>query len=324
MSEILATPLAKPNSASTQLVPPNASSPFGPGGSNAARGIGYMVAATLLFCLGDTLMKLAASTLPTTEVMFVRSLVATLVVTAALIVTGTIRRSREALVKAMALRATADASASLLFQSALARMQFADIMGVNQLQTLSLTAASAFFLGESVGWRRWSAVGVGLVGALLIIKPGTSAFDWWALAAVGAVLLASTREIATRKIPPTVPIPVIMMISSAVVTLASLAGALFTPWAMPGAKDLAMMIGAGFFSLTGQYCTISAIRSAELSVIAPFRYAAMIWALALGYVIWQHIPDTWSLIGIAAITSAGLYTFHRERVRKVKPTTLPT
>jgi drug/metabolite transporter (DMT)-like permease len=283
-----------------------------------------MVAATMMFCLGDTLMKLAADTLPTTEVMFVRSLVATLVVTAALCVTGSIRRYREALGKAMALRASADASASLLFQSALARMQFADIMGVNQLQTLSLTAGSALFLGETVGWRRWSAVGVGLVGGLLIIKPGTSAFDWWALAAVGAVLFASTREIATRKIPATVPTPLIMMISSAVVTVASLGGAIFTPWAMPGAKDLAMMIGAGFFSLTGQYCTISAIRSAEMSVIAPFRYAAMVWALAIGFGIWGHIPDKWSLIGIAAITSAGLYTFHRERVRKVKRETLPT
>jgi drug/metabolite transporter (DMT)-like permease len=320
MTDTLAPPAATPASTTSAQAP----SPFGTGGSNASRGIGFMVAATLMFCLGDTLMKLAAGTLPTTEVMFVRSLVATLLVTGALIATGTIRRTREAMVKAMALRASADASASLLFQSALARMHFADIMGVNQLQTLSLTAASAFFLGESVGWRRWSAVCVGLVGALLIIKPGTSAFDWWALAAVGAVLLASTREIATRKIPATVPTLVIMMVSSAVVTVASLAGCLFTPWAMPGGRELAMMVGAGFFSLTGQYCTISAIRSAEMSVIAPFRYAAMLWALTLGFLIWHHIPDTWSLIGIAAITSAGLYTFHRERVRKVKHTTLPT
>jgi drug/metabolite transporter (DMT)-like permease len=318
MTDTLASPVT-----TAAPAPATAPSPFGPGGGNPARGIGFMVAATMMFCLGDTLMKLAAGTLPTTEVMFVRSLVATLTVTGALIATGTLRRYKEALVNAMALRATADASASLLFQSALARMQFADIMGVNQLQTLSLTAGSALFLGETVGWRRWSAVGVGLVGALLIIKPGTTAFDWWALAAVGAVLLASTREIATRKIPATVPTPLIMMVSSTVVTLASLGGYLFTPWAMPGGKELAMMVGAGFFSLIGQYCTISAIRSAEMSVIAPFRYAAMLWALILGFVIWQHIPDRWSLIGIAAITGAGLYTFHRERVRRVTRATLP-
>jgi hypothetical protein len=126
MSETIAAP---PAPASATSMGPTTPSPFGPGGSNASRGIGFMVAATLMFCLGDTLMKLAAGTLPTTEVMFVRSLVATLTVTAALIVTGTIRRTREALVQAMALRAGADASASLLFQSALARMQFADSMG---------------------------------------------------------------------------------------------------------------------------------------------------------------------------------------------------
>jgi drug/metabolite transporter (DMT)-like permease len=137
------------------------------------------------------------------------------------------------------------------------------------------------------------------------------------------VLLATTREIATRKIPATVPTPVIMAVSSAVVTLASLAGALFTPWSMPPKYELALMIGAGFFSLTGQYCTISAIRCAEMSVIAPFRYAAMIWALILGFVIWHHIPDKWSLLGIATVTSAGLYTFHRERVRRVKRNTVP-
>jgi drug/metabolite transporter (DMT)-like permease len=281
----------------------------------AARGIGFMVASTLMFSLGDTLMKLAGTTLPTTEVMFFRSLVATTVVAAALYATGTIRRYREALGGAMALRATADAAASLLFQSALGRMPFADVMGVNQLQTLSLTAGSALFLGETVGWRRWSAVGAGLLGALLIIKPGTTAFNVWSLAAIGAVLLATTREIATRKIPGTVPIPLIMAISSSVVTLVSLAGALFEPWAMPPRTELLMMTGAGLFSLTGQFCMITAVRSAEMSAIAPFRYAAMIWALVLGFVIWRHIPDGWSLCGMAAVTGAGLYTFHRERVR---------
>jgi drug/metabolite transporter (DMT)-like permease len=283
---------------------------------SAARGIGFMVASTLMFSLGDTLMKLAGTTVPTTEAMFFRSLVATTVVAAALWVTGMIRRYREALGGAMALRATADAAASLLFQSALGRMPFADVMGVNQLQTLSLTAGSALFLGETVGWRRWSAVGVGLLGALLIIKPGTTAFNVWSLAAIGAVLLATTREVATRKIPGTVPIPLIMVISSTVVTLVSLAGALFEPWSIPPRTELLMMGGAGLFSLTGQFCMITAVRSAEMSAIAPFRYAAMIWALVLGFAVWRHIPDGWSLLGMAAITGAGLYTFHRERIRQ--------
>ena len=167
------------------------------------------------------------------------------------------------------------------------------------------------------------AVAVGLVGGLLIIKPGTSAFDWWALAAVAAVLLATTREISTRKIPVTVPIPVVMVISASTVTLAALAGALIQAWSVPGIRELAMLIGAGLFILTGQFCTISAIRSAALSVVAPFRYAAMIWALLLGYGVWGHLPDTFSLLGFGIIAAAGIYTFHRERLLQIERNTLP-
>ena len=287
-----------------------------PTGSNAMRGIGFMFVGTLMFCLADTLMKLSASSIATTETIFIRSLVATLVVGALAIYTGAMSRWREALIGAMAVRAVSDTGASLLFQSALSRMHFADINGVNQLQSLSLTAGSALFLGEKVGWRRWLAIGIGLFGGMLIIKPGTSAFDWWALAALGAVLLASTRDIATRRIPSAVPIPLIMVISSAVVTLTSLAGTLVERWSTPTELELAMMVGAGVFSLLGQFCMISSVRAAELSVVAPFRYMTMIWALILGAVVWRHVPDLLSLLGMATISAAGLYTFHREGLRR--------
>jgi drug/metabolite transporter (DMT)-like permease len=292
------------------------------GDTNPAGGIGFMVMATLMFCLGDTLMKLAASTLPTTETMFVRSLVATSVVGFTAAISGSLRHWRRALVAAMALRAGADACTSLLFQSALGRMPFADVMGINQLQTLSLTAGSALFLGEKVGWHRWSAVGAGLIGGLLIIKPGTSAFDWWAIAAVGAVLFATVREISTRKISSTVPITLVIAISSSFVTLAALMGSLFQSWAHPSTREYAMLIGAGLFILSGQYCMITAIRSAALSVVAPFRYAAMMWALFLGYSVWGHIPDGNSMLGFFTIAVAGLYTFHRERLLQIERNSL--
>lgn len=280
---------------------------------NPARGIAFMIGATLMFSLADMQMKLAASVLPTTETMFFRSFVATLVVAVFAAYYGHFHNWRSALSRAMALRAGGDAGASLLFQSALARMPFADIMAVLQLQTLSLTAGSALFLGETVGWRRWTAVAVGMIGGLLIIKPGTSAFNWWAIAAFGCVLFATAREIATRKISPLAPVPVIMVISSGVVTLASLAGAVLQDWSVPHRLELAMMIGAGFFSAAGQFCMISSVRSAPLSVVSPFRYASMIWAILIGYAIWRQIPDSVSFVGIGAIAGAGLYTFHRER-----------
>jgi drug/metabolite transporter (DMT)-like permease len=282
--------------------------------SGTTRGIIAMVGATALFCCGDAFMKLAATTLPTTETMFVRSLTSAVLVLSFGWATGAFAEVRLVLSGAMALRAGSDVTASLLFQAALGRMHFADIMAVLQTAPLTLTAGSALFLGEKVGWRRWSAVGVGLLGALLIIKPGTGAFNWWAIAALLSVIGGAARDITTRQIDRRLPTPLILGFSAIVVTLASLCGSLFETWHTPAAITLVMLLCAGVCSMLGQICVITAVRSAEISVVAPFRYAGMVWALLLGLAIWGHIPDLPAMIGIVTVSAAGIYTFHRERV----------
>jgi drug/metabolite transporter (DMT)-like permease len=282
--------------------------------SGTTRGIVAMVTATAIFCCGDAMMKLAATTLPTTQTMFVRSLTASVLVFTFAWATGAFVEVRRALSGAMALRAGSDATASLLFQAALGRMHFADIMAVLQITPLTLTAGSALFLGERVGWRRWSAVAVGLLGALLIVKPGTSGFNWWAIAAILSVIAAAARDISTRRIDTRLPTPLILGFSSAAVTLVSLGGCLFETWTMPQVWILFMLLLAGVCSMLGQLCVITAVRSAEISVVAPFRYAGIIWALMLGFAIWGHIPDLPAMVGIVAVMAAGIYTFHRERV----------
>ncbi len=282
--------------------------------SAPTRGIVAMVAATALFCCGDALMKLSATTLPTTETMFVRSAVSALLVSCFAVWTGAFRAWRRAMVPAMGLRAGSDATASLFFQAALGRMPFADIMAVLQMAPLMLTAGSAVFLGEKVGWRRWSAVAVGLFGALLIVKPGTSAFTWWAIAAILAVILGTARDIATRRIDPALPTALIMALSAFAVAFVSLLGAAFEVWIMPSGTELLMLLSAGVFSMLGQLSLITAVRSAEISVVAPFRYAGIVWALLLGLAIWGHIPDAVALFGIVAVAVAGIYTYHRESV----------
>src|SRR5690606_39355113 len=91
------------------------------------------------------------------------------------------------------------------YQSALARMAFADLVAINQINPLVVTAASAVFLGERVGWRRWTAAGVGFLGVLLIIRPGTSAFNWWSIVAIISVLFATLRDVSTKTIDHTIP-----------------------------------------------------------------------------------------------------------------------
>ncbi len=175
-----------------------------------------MVAATALFTCGDAAMKLVSGSVPTGETIFIRGICTITIVTIAAFWTGAIYRLRDGFVRAMGWRCLGDAGGALFFQAALARMPFADLMGILQLNPLSLTAASALFLGEHVGWRRWTAVGIGLAGALLVIKPGTSAFNAWALLGVLAVLSGALRDVATRRLDVALSALLIMLLSQIV------------------------------------------------------------------------------------------------------------
>ena len=290
------------------------------GGSDAARiaaanlkGIIAMSAAMASFACGDTLMKLAATSLPTSELLVIRGMCVTIVSVAAGLALGAFTELKAAMSRVMALRAAGDVAGGWLFQSGLARMAYPDLMAITQLNPLTITAASALFLGERVGWRRWTATCVGLIGVVIIIRPGSSAFNWWALAGVASVLAATVRDLATWRVDRRVPPLLIMTVSAAAVMLASLAVAPFSAWAWPPALIAAMLGCAAMFSLTGQLCIIIAMRTGEVAAVAPFRYSIIVFAIFSGVVIFDHFPDGATLLGIVIVGAAGLYTFFREQ-----------
>ncbi len=277
------------------------------------KGIFAMSAAMGSFACGDTIMKLASATLPTSELLFIRGLCVTTASIAAALAMGAFTELRAAMSRAMALRAGGDVAGGWLFQSGLARMAYPDLMAITQLNPLTMTAASALFLGEKVGWRRWSATFVGLIGVLIIIRPGSNAFTWWALAGIASVLAATMRDLATRRVDPRVPPILIMTLSAAAVTVASLSVAPFAAWARPPALTAAMLVAASMFSLIGQLCVIIAMRTGEVSAVAPFRYTIIVFAILSGILVFDHFPDGPTLAGIVIVAAAGLYTFFREQ-----------
>lgn len=277
------------------------------------KGIAAMVAATALFTCGDAAMKLVAGSLPTGETVFVRGVFTVAIVTVAAFWTGAIYALRQAFVRPMAARSIGDVGSALFFQAALARMPFADLMGILQMTPLSLTAASALFLGEHVGWRRWTAVAVGFAGALLVIKPGTSAFNAWALLGVLSVLCGTLRDVSTRRLDVALSPLLIMMLSQLVVASAGLGCWVFETWQVPSFTEFLCLAFASVFSLAGHLCVIYSLRSGEVAAIAPFRYAGILWAILIGLLIWNQLPDALSLAGISVLVSAGLYTFYREQ-----------
>ncbi len=277
------------------------------------RGILCMIAACASFACGDTIMKITANSLPTGELMFIRGLFVTSGAIAASLYLGAFAILHRALSRAVAVRAGGDMAGAWSFQLALARMPYADLSAVGQLIPLSITAASAIFLGERVGWRRWTATIVGFLGVLLIIRPGSSTFNWWAVAGVGSVIGATVRDLATRRVDPSMPPPSIMMFSAGSVTLSSLLSSALGGWSWPPWSLMLALFGAGAFSLFGQICTIVAVRSGDISAVSPFRYTIIVFTIISGILVFGHVPDGMTLLGILVVCSAGLYTFYREQ-----------
>lgn len=283
------------------------------GTTSNARGIFFMMAACGSFACGDTIMKLSSGQVPTSELLFLRGCFVTTGGFLVALSLGALAAFHRALSRAMAARAVGDVTGAWGFQLALARMPYADLTAVGQLMPLAITAASALFLGEKVGWRRWTATAVGLAGVLLIIRPGSSAFNWWALAGIVSVLGGTMRDLATRSVDRSVPPPVIMMLSAAAVTASSLVASLFAPWQWPTPGLVLAMTCAAMFSLFGQMCIIVSVRSADISAVAPFRYSIILFAILAGVLVFGHFPDPLTLAGTAIVVSAGLYSFYREQ-----------
>jgi len=265
------------------------------------------------FACGDTLMKLASTSLPTSQLLFIRGSIVFAVSLGVAFFTGALRELRHVFERAMIGRVVGDVGGGWFFQTALARLPYADVTAIGQLSPMVMTAASALFLGERVGWRRWTATVVGLLGVLIIIRPGSSAFSWWALAGIASVLFTSVRDLSTRGINRRVPAILIMTLSAGAVTVAALAVAPFSNWQWPDQALMVKLCGAAIFSLLGQLGIIIAMRTGEVSAVVPFRYMIILFSIASSVLVFDHWPDALTFLGIAIVVGAGLYTFYREQ-----------
>jgi drug/metabolite transporter (DMT)-like permease len=282
--------------------------------SDNIRGILAMLTSMAVFVVHDTLMKIVASEhLPTGESIFLRGLFTTAIGIALIVAGGTHRSLPHALSPTVLWRAVADLGGTVTFLSALVHMPMADIFGVLQFVPLAVTAGAALFMGAKVGWRRWTATCIGLVGVLVIVRPGTSAFSPHVVLAVVSVLFSAARDLLSRSVPARVPPLVIVTTSSAIVTIASLGLGSIEVWQRPQPATLALLACASAALLAGQYWLVAAMRTGEIAVVAPFRYSIILWAVLAGYLVWHESPDAISWLGIAIVVAAGLYAFWREQ-----------
>jgi drug/metabolite transporter (DMT)-like permease len=191
-------------------------------------------------------------------------------------------------------------------------MPLAEATAIFEVGPLAITALAALVLGERVGPRRWAAVALGFVGAMIVIRPGGAAFQPAALLPLAGALSFAAYAIATRFLSDADGFWTTSLYSALLGTaLASLALPLV--WTTPTAADAAIMVGMGAIGTVGQLLIIAAFAVAPASAIAPFTYAHLIWATFWGYVAFGDAPDLWTAVGAAVIVGSGVYVWRRER-----------
>jgi drug/metabolite transporter (DMT)-like permease len=283
------------------------------------RGALYMAVGMAAFTCNDALVKSVTHAMNTGQILFLRGLMTSVLVLLIAKWMGALGSWRIVLEPAVALRLVSEVFASLAYVSALGAMPLANTSAILQALPLAVTLGAALFLGEEVGWRRWLAIAAGFAGVLIVIRPGPEGFSMAAIYVIASVIGAAARDLATRRIRSDVPSIFVSAVTAVVITLVG--GVLVVPmggWQPVQPDVLARLAMASALLLVGYQTLVTAMRTGEISFIAPFRYTSLIWAIAIGFLFFGEVPDFWMTVGVAVIVASGLYTFYRENLRRTK------
>ncbi len=277
-----------------------------------------MMLAMACFILNDTLVKLAREHWEAGQVLVLRGVFALVMLLFWLKAAGVLGKLGLIFNRVILLRGMIETGVAMAFITALGAMTLADITAIIMMAPLMITALSMLVLGEKVGWRRWSAVIFGFIGMLLVVRPGGGAVPVAALLlALGAAAGVAVRDLVTRKIPGEIPSIVVATTSTLGTFLGgaalSISGTGWQPFTLP---LVLLTLAAAALVILGNYAMIEACRDVELSVVSPFRYIIILWAVLLGMAVFGEWPTWLALAGIAMIGTSGLYTLHREHVRR--------
>jgi drug/metabolite transporter (DMT)-like permease len=277
-------------------------------------GVALMVVSTIFFSLSDVATKALAGLLPAVEIAWLRYVTFALILIPLALNTSRgpgLRSHRPGL---QVLRGLGMVGSALLFTLGLPYLPIADATAIYFISPIVITALAIPLLGEKVGWRRWTAALVGLVGVLVVIRPGTGAFNAAALLPLLGATSWAGAAIATRMMSGT-DRPTTTLAYSAAVGLIVLTILVPFYWVTPSWPELGLALAMGSLSTAGHGMVVVAYRHASASMVAPFSYVQLIWSGALGFIIFGSTPDRYTIAGAVIIAASGLYTAYRERVR---------
>ena len=274
-----------------------------------------MILAMAGFAFEDLFIKMLSAYFPISEIIIILGFTGSVI----FLIIALLQRApiihKDLLNRHVISRTIFDLLGAVFFVTAIALTPLSSASAILQITPLLVTIGAAVFFRENVGWRRWSAVFVGFIGVLLILRPGFGGFMPASIfALLGAVFLAA-RDLATRAMK--VKLPSVTIALYAFIAF-GISGILIIPFnsAMiaPTSNQIMYFIGASTFGVIAYYSLVIASRIGEMSVISPFRYSRIVFAMLLAIIILGERPDSFTLIGATIIVASGLYTFIRESV----------
>ena len=273
-----------------------------------------MCGAVLLFAILDAMAKYAGTRMELLQVVAMRFISAFFI---ALIFSNPLTRPglfRTAQPKLQFVRGLFLISTTICNFLAFRYLQLDEALAILFSTPFLVAIMAGPLLGEWVGWRRWSAICVGFVGVLVVIRPGIGGgMQWAALFSVAAAIFYSAYGIATRMVSRTDSSETTLFYGN-LVGLVLMAPVLPFVWTQPPSVfDFALLLGLGVFGSAGHYLLIAAHRRAPASVLSPFIYTQLLWATTLGFLVFGDVPTQWTLIGSGIVVASGLYLIHRER-----------
>ena len=278
-------------------------------------GAALMTCCVLAYVLNDAVMKLLFADIDFFQAIFLRGLVSLPPLLILALMTKTLLQKYSVKnQRLMIIRILAEIGTTVTFLTALKHMPLANVTAILQSLPLAITMAAAIFLGEPVGWRRWSAICVGFTGVLIIIRPGLAGFNSYSLLALAAVILLTVREISTRQLDNKIPTVTVALSTTLGITAFAALMLIGTEWADINFVSWSLIIAAAAAVTVATLLSVVAMRTGDIGFVSPFRYTSLIGAIGLGILLFGDWPDGITLLGAAIIAFAGIYSLYREQI----------
>jgi len=278
-------------------------------------GAALMTCCVLAYVLNDAVMKLLFADIDFFQAIFLRGLVSLPPLLVLALMTKTLLQKYSAKnQRFMIIRILAEIGTTVTFLTALKHMPLANVTAILQSLPLAITMAAAIFLGEPVGWRRWSAICLGFTGVLIIIRPGLAGFNSYSLLALAAVLLLTVREISTRQLDKKIPTVTVALSTTLGITAFAALMLIGDEWAEINFVSWSLIIAAAAAVTVATLLSVVAMRTGDIGFVSPFRYTSLIGAIGLGILLFGEWPDGMTLLGAVIIAFAGVYSLYREQL----------